>query len=670
MNALALIATSLAATQAIDGWLVKSSEDRAALSIPPTIFDRVLNETGHAGSTMGYTADQMAGFPQVPFLLRLVTNPFRDVRHVPEYSGLLTDNLLQSGDKVDAIGYLGWSQLDVRAGRDWSVPTKLGEWGAPWIPQGTSPDQALALAFARIGGKGKPPATTGKLGILLTRLIVAAESSSQHLQQAIPPEFKKRTAEEFWTLATAPYLGEANDDNILVPDHASYDLQRRFDANYAGFGSARILRSVQAALTEFDSWTGDGAAPKSGRYSTAYGDIVIGGAGDDVHRGDAFLVLDVGGNDSYTGRVATPPDPRRPVSIVIDLAGDDRYGGPDATASVACGLGGTGLLIDRAGNDLYQAKQGGIGAGVFGMGLLLDQAGDDRYHLGKTIGIGAAYFGVGVVSDLAGNDEYRAVAVSMGFGGTFGFGAVIEREGNDDYKTADEGNPSVAWGGKTVSLSLGCGYGRRADYGDGHLQGGGIGAVVDGRGDDRYHSSIFTMGSGYWWGFGIMEDRAGNDTYRCTHYSLGSGAHFALGSFVDLAGDDRYNDRPDAVERWGALGRDGSIATCFDGGGNDVWGNLTGGHSDLNSLSVFWDRDGNDIYKRMQPFDPQSFGNRPFGSAVPYTPFRNFRDRMISAGVFLDTGGRDVYPPGMNAAEGTTWNINKGPNEFGFGWDR
>lgn len=129
------------------------------------------------------------------------------------------------------------------------------------------------------------------------------------------------------------------------------------------------------------------------------------------------------------------------------------------------------------------------------------------------------------------------------------------------------------------------------------------------------------------------------------------------------------SDRPDAVERWGGLGRDGSVAVCIDADGNDVWGNLTGGHSDLNSISLFWDRRGDDIYKRIQPFDPAMIGNRPFGSASPYPPMRNFRDRLLSAGVFLDTGGIDVYPQGMTAAENTEWQLQSDPMVWRWGLD-
>ncbi|MCU0315596.1 MAG: hypothetical protein MUC92_03275 [Fimbriimonadaceae bacterium] len=670
MTSTLLAVTVLTFGQAIDGWLAKAIEQRASLRLPETIFQRVLSETGHSQAPLGYTESQMAGFPQNPYLLRLVTNAFRDVRMVPEYSGLLTDNLLQAGGRVDSLAYLAWSQVDVRAGREWPYPSSADPWLASWIPAKATQAEAFRLAWTRLRAKGEPPKLDKKLERLLLRILIAADSSNLYLQQAIPTEFKGGSAVDFWRLASAPYLGEANDDNILVKDRRSYDLQRRFDPALSGFGSALFLRGIQAALTEFKA-DRQGLKPlaKTVSFQTSLGLVVIGGIGNETHTRDAFLVIETGGDDQYRGRVATPANPRQPISLILDLAGKDRYGTQEDQATVAMGLGGVGILIDQGGNDVYQAGDGGIGAGLFGIGLLLDESGDDQYLLKKTFGIGAAYFGVGLVADLTGNDVYRSLALSMGFGGTFGFGALIELEGDDDYKTADEGNPSIAWGGKTVSLSLGCGYGRRADYGDGQSQAGGIGIVIDGRGDDQYHSSIFSMGSGYWWGFGIMEDRAGDDTYRCTHYSLGSGAHFALGSFVDLAGNDSYNDRPDAVERWGALGRDGAIAVCIDAAGDDVWGNLTGGHADLNSIALFWDQKGNDLYKRMQPFDPASFGNRPFGSCVPYGSFRNFRDRMKSVGVFLDTQGIDVYPPGMTAAENSSWKINSGPNEFGFGWD-
>jgi hypothetical protein len=474
-----------------------------------------------------------------------------------------------------------------------------------------------------------------------------------------------------YDLLVQPYLGDVNDDTIIVPYRESYQYMRDWDRNYAAFGANLYMRHFDAALTEYRASTpgrGLNAPSKPITLRGAIGPIVIGTAGSDAYKGPATLVVDFGGDDQYSGLIAAPADAAHPISVVLDLGGNDIYDGTAVDGNVGCGLFGLGLLYDAAGNDRYSVKNGGIGFGFYGTGVVIDGAGNDVYDVGKGWGQGAAHAGVGLVIDRDGNDRYRSICLSMGFGGTLGVGTLLDLKGDDDYFTSDTGNDSKAWG-KTVSMSMGCGYGRRCDSGDGQNQGGGFGILVDAAGNDKYHTSVFALGSGYWWGAGIFEDRAGDDTYRCTQYGMGSGAHFALGSFVDLRGNDRYNDRPDAVERWGGIARDGSLAVCIDGEGNDVWSNLTGGHADLNSYALFWDRDGDDLYKRIQPFDPAMIGNRPFGSAAPYPLFRNFRDRLASAGIFLDTGGKDTYPPGMTAAENSEWMLFKGPLYWSFGQD-
>lgn len=682
-----------AAAQAADGFFTR--EGRPNLSPPADLWAKVQTACGRTGQPMGYSFEEMLGFPTFEYRLRTVENLFRDVLRPSEYGGLLSNNLLAKSEEPAQLAYMLWSQLDARAGREWKVPADPADWGVEWIPKGAKPLAALRIALDRPNtptdvifvGRFTPAEerALGQLGDgavrLLARVAIAAHLADPYLKGAGRVEMlldaltsnsgRAPSRQEMYDLLVSPYLGDVNDDTIIVARREAYQYLREWDKNYAAFGTALFLRHFDAALAEYKEWVkSHRPAPPTAvlTLNGAFGPIVVGTAGKDTFKGPATITVDFGGDDRYSGLIATPAGPPRPVSLVLDLGGNDVYDGSGVDGNVGCGLFGLGMLVDLDGNDQYRVQNGGIGFGLYGTGIVIDDKGDDRYDVGKGWGQGAAYAGVGLLLDRAGNDQYNTICMSMGFGGTMGIGTLMDLKGNDRYFTADTSNPSVAWG-KTVSMCLGCGYGRRCDSGDGQNQGGGIGVVVEGGGDDTYHTSIFSLGSGYWWGAGIFEERGGNDTYRCTHYCLGSGAHFAIGSFVDLAGDDHYNDRPDAVERWAGLGRDGSIAVCIDADGNDVWGNLTGGHSDSNSVSLFWDRRGNDVYKRMQPFDPSQMGNRPFGSAVIYPQMDNFRDRLFSAGVFLDTGGVDVYPSGMTAAENTEWRLQTGPRSWGYGFD-
>src|SRR3972149_6488579 len=110
---------------------------------------------------------------------------------------------------------------------------------------------------------------------------------------------------------------------------------------------------------------------------TEVGRIIIGGPGKTLYQGDAFLVIDLGGDDLYENS-AGASTPEYPISIVIDLAGDDRYIAKD-NLSQGTGFMGTGILTDIQGDDLYIAERGSQGVGIFGIGMLIDMKGNDTY---------------------------------------------------------------------------------------------------------------------------------------------------------------------------------------------------------------------------------------------------------------------------------------------------
>ncbi len=236
--------------------------------------------------------------------------------------------------------------------------------------------------------------------------------------------------------------------------------------------------------------------------------------------------------------------------------------------------------------------------------LVVEIAGDDTYAAGFAASRSLDSPIVCVV-DLAGNDRYRddGVESTPSFGaGIFGLGALVDLAGDDEYAAAES--------------SLGCGYGRRADLGDGHSLAGGVGLLIDGDGDDEYQAQVWAQGCGYWWGLGILEDRAGNDRYRNGKYSSGAAAHFAIGIHVDLAGDDQYNlGNATAKNQFQGHARDGSIGIFIDGGGKDQYEfrSHCAGSGDLGSIGLFWDRRGRDHYL----YEPLPLGDSPWNATPP-----------------------------------------------------
>lgn len=187
--------------------------------------------------------------------------------------------------------------------------------------------------------------------------------------------------------------------------------------------------------------------------------ILIDTEGDDVYSGALFaqgyggplgigLLDDVEGNDHY-------------------IAGglyDDPYQEPPGkyrnALSQGCGSGfrghcngGLGILLDGAGNDLYETDFFSNGGYWFAAGLSRDFAGNDirrpltegftRYGLGY-----ACHYGVGLLFDDSGDDQYFGALGVQGFGWDIGTGGLFDFAGNDRYETGHSGQAlanQTAW---------------------------------------------------------------------------------------------------------------------------------------------------------------------------------------------------------------------------------
>jgi len=384
---------------------------------------------------------------------------------------------------------------------------------------------------------------------------------------------------------------------------------------------------------------------------TPFGLIVIGGPGANTYELDRrfALVIDVGGDDTYSGTIAAAADAGHGVSAVIDLAGNDTYRA--APLGLATGRLGVGLLVDRAGDDVYRLAQGSGGAGFAGIGMLYDMAGDDHY-IGAKFTQGAALAGLGLLLDRRGNDTYTSFGYAIGFGGPLGVGAVLDAAGDDRYQCGDT-YPSVynaeeAPGRKPEDprfqyecFGLGAGSGRRiyttnADHRAYGLAGG-WGMLLDLDGDDRYRSANFSQGCGYFFGVGLKLDFGGNDEHAAARYGHAAGAHYGMGLFIDYQGDDLYTSTGPFYN--GAAAWDASVMMGIDAGqGDDVYDlarsnglglaahrawslfieeggrdrylvpNGMGAASD-NSMSGFFDLAGEDEYAGVPQAGPNVRGN-------------------------------------------------------------
>jgi len=306
--------------------------------------------------------------------------------------------------------------------------------------------------------------------------------------------------------------------------------------------------------------------------------------------------------------------------MTIDWAGNDTYLANNKPG-VASGVCGVDIVIDYSGDDLYSVSRWGLGAGYFGRGMLVDHEGNDRY-IGERFVQGVGLFGKGVLVDRSGHDSYIALRFAQGVGLPGGEGTLCELGGNDLYFSTLGSFSEYETPGIYSGMSQGFGFGFRL------IASGGIGALLDTAGNDRYESGNFSQGGGYYLGSGILYDGAGNDIYTAMRYCQGISAHTAAGVLIDMEGNDTYTGTVTANQ---GLAWDTSVAGFYDGAGDDVYSSkgLALGTACIGSYAEFFDMDGADRYT----FSGRSAAGHSRGS-----------DGSTNVAIFSDSGSEtDTY---------------------------
>ncbi|MEN8807189.1 MAG: HEAT repeat domain-containing protein [Desulfobacterales bacterium] len=299
------------------------------------------------------------------------------------------------------------------------------------------------------------------------------------------------------------------------------------------------------------------------------GDIVILGQDDNNFHGSAALIVDLGGNDRYTGSIGSGQTQTGRVSILVDIAGNDTYGDQKERLTQGVGVASIGILADLAGDDHYIAGDMSQGCGIYGIGVQLDSHGNDIYEMGL-MGQGFGVFGVGLLADRKGSDRYVISGMGQGVGSTMGFGGLIDSDGDDDYRA--EWHPEKGalrpdnWShAQGVGISI-----RSPDWRREFSLYGGVGFLSDGAGNDTYYCSGGNcMGAGYFMSVGSLVDHSGNDRYVPKNGNgMGFAVHLASGILIDKDGNDQYIAKKDS----GGVGADRSIGLLADYQGNDLYG--------------------------------------------------------------------------------------------------
>lgn len=371
---------------------------------------------------------------------------------------------------------------------------------------------------------------------------------------------------------------------------------------------------------------------------THVGLILIGGRGKNVYGGDAAVIIDLGGDDVYTGNAGASiyeiensaiAEVVSPLGVVVDLGGNDRYIST-RSASMGAGFLGVGLLVDLEGDDIYVGHMLTQGAGLMGIGCLMDMKGNDTYT-SQYMGQGAGIFGAGLLFDAGGDDLFTAAKYAQGLGGPGGVGELVDLSGDDQYVLG--GQFGSGYGTRKIFQ----GYGQGLGWGWRGHAGGGLGILHDLKGNDVYEAGNFAQGTGYCFGLGLLRDDSGDDRYWGSRYCQGSAAHQAAGIIMDYGGDDVYSGQVAANQ---GAAWDVSVAGCYDYAGDDVYvgSDLSLGAAEQNGIALFYDKEGKDIYRTPVK---RTLG---FGGRTTYAEGRG----AANLGIFVDRGGAlDGYPEGV-----------------------
>jgi len=518
------------------------------------------------------------------------------------------------------------------------------------VPSRPPPSEALGSERGEVLAGHLPPAFREPL----LELVLAIEQTHEAWREFDPSgRLPRRAAEEFFV--------DRYGSGLRIRSHP-VGVQLEFLAAARGLDQARMLaaaRELAAVVERIVPQLGEAATelPPSPGYllhlETSLGPLIVGGTGPDEHRIDAFLVVDPGGDDTWSNNAGSNVGIPSRVGIAIDLAGNDRWSAERSHVQGA-GYGGMGMLVDvGGGNDDYLALSQSQGAGFLGVGVLWDDGGDDA-HQADGFAQGAGAMGVGLLIDGAGNDRSAVRSRGQGFAATGGLGAYLDLDGSDQLRLGVASEPVT---GPLSGGGQGGSWGTRPYpwVGDATLHGG-VGLLYDRAGNDGYYARAYGQGSAEVLAVGVLLDRAGDDQYVGEWRSQGAGMHLAAGVLVDGGGNDRYEGTHTVT----AAAGDRAAGLLWDRGvGNDLYSlGPTGGAipSELGG-GIAWARQAHALAVLIDEGGDDGYVARWDGLGFVVPPDRPGRDATAA---LLDLGGADAYAvsierPGGNAADGATW---------------
>lgn len=270
----------------------------------------------------------------------------------------------------------------------------------------------------------------------------------------------------------------------------------------------------------------------------------------------AALLLDEAGNDRYQATGMAQGFAWAGAALLADLGGDDHYLA-STYAQASAGPGAAAVLLDAAGNDRYLLQATPV---VLRSPQLPDRntsmgqgAGWGLREAGQAPGIAG---GTGVLLDLAGDDHYSAQVFAQGAGYYFGVGVLVDGQGSDRFDAAWYAMGAAAHAGAGVLLKEGWGddrYSASHSTSLGAAHDGALAYFRDDGGDDHYQLGNLGLGAAQDASVAMFVDAGGDDHYDGAGppcHAFGLARHsvegpslpdgIGLGLFLDLGGRNRY----------------------------------------------------------------------------------------------------------------------------------
>lgn len=519
------------------------------------------------------------------------------------------------------------------------------QWRLHGSVSGATTAKLLGEADQLLGGKGNAavlnPTTVSGLNELpasirpiVARLVGTMQAADAEIREAT----KGLSAEQQRTIIEGLPVTAVEESKVTfafvrnpAPSLANlWTLIDQVDQARIRSASITVTEAAEQAARELRAANAD--VPGKVRVKIGSYVVQIGGKGNDIHsETDARLTIDLGGNDTYTGRAGAGVGY---TSALIDLGGDDTYRPVDL--SIGAAILGIGVALDAGGHDDFGGASLAYGAGLAGVGVFRKEGGHDRYA-SRTLSQGFGVAGIGLCIDTNGNDVYDVGLFGQGAARTQGVGWLVDLKGNDLYRAGSISLNAPLFSGVYYSFAQGFGMGYREDWGG---QAGGVGLLTDVEGNDTYLGETYSQGAAYWFSIGSLGDLAGRDLYRAHHYSQASAMHICAAYLLDASGDDTYAVAVGAAH---AIGHDLGVAVLLDRAGDDTYTSRDSnpGLGSANGVGIFVDMAGADRYH-----GPAGRGLAARGTG--------------SVGVFADANGDDLYRFGLADGQGRardTWGV-------------